>query len=141
MGDGVIPLQPLARYSDLLREHFEHPRHVGTFAEDDRTVGTGWVGAPTLGNVIKLQIKVTPLGVITDVCFKAYGGVAAIALCSWVSEWLHGKTLDEAATMDNTRLAEQLSLPALEIQSAVWVERALRAALADYQRKASPTAR
>jgi nitrogen fixation NifU-like protein len=98
-------------------------------------VGTGRLGAPALGNVIKLQIKVAPPGVIIDACFKVYGGVALIAAASWISVWVKEKTLSEAAAVHNTWLAEQMRLPPAEIQGAVWVERALRAALADYQAK------
>lgn len=126
-------------YSDIIREHFEHSRNVGSFAIDDVTIGTGRTGAPGLGNMIQLQIKMTQQ-TVADTRFKAYGSIGIIAAGSWVSEWLKGKTLEHAAGIDNAWIAEQLALPATQIQSAVLVEAAVIAAVADYNAKRASSA-
>ncbi|MEE4379207.1 MAG: iron-sulfur cluster assembly scaffold protein [Candidatus Competibacteraceae bacterium] len=127
-------------YSDIIREHFDHPRNVGTFLAEERTIGTGRKGAPALGNMLQLQIKVMQHPVIADTRFKAYGNVGIIAAASWVSEWLKGKTLEQAADIDNALITEQLALPATQIQSAVLVEAVVIAAVADYQAKQADNA-
>jgi len=127
-------------YSDIIRDHFEHPRNVGTFAVDDVTIGTGRRGTPALGNMMQLQIKVMQQTVIADTRFKAYGSVAIIAAGSWVSEWLKGKTLEQAADIDNAWIAEQLALPATQIQSVVLIETVVMAAVAAYNAKQADNA-
>ncbi|MEZ5584252.1 MAG: iron-sulfur cluster assembly scaffold protein [Candidatus Competibacteraceae bacterium] len=122
-------------YSDVIREHFYHPRNVGTFHAEEATVGTGRKGSPGSGNMIQLQIKVMQQTVIADTRFKAYGGVSMIAAGSWISEWLKGKTLEQAAGIDNAWIAEQLTLPATQIRTAVLMEAAVIAAVADYNAK------
>jgi len=128
-------------YGEIICEHFEQPRNVGTFDVDDATIGTGRVGAPVFGDKIQLQIKVTQQAVIADTRFKAYGSVTTIAAGSWVSEWLKGKTLEQATVIENAWIAEQLELPAAHIQSAVLVEAAVTAAVTDYNAKRAVNAR
>lgn len=123
-------------YSDKVIDHYENPRNVGSFAKDDTDVGTGMVGAPACGDVMKLQIKVDPItGVISDAKFKTYGCGSAIASSSLVTEWVKGKSLDEAATIRNTQIAEELALPPVKIHCSILAEDAIKAAVDDYRNK------
>lgn len=122
-------------YSDKVVDHYENPRNVGSFSKDDPGVGTGMVGAPACGDVMKLQIKVSPLGIIEDAKFKTYGCGSAIASSSLVTEWVKGKTLDEALTIKNTRIAEELALPPVKIHCSILAEDAIKAAVEDYKAK------
>ena len=121
-------------YSPQLIDHYENPRNVGSFAKDELDIGTGMVGAPACGDVMKLQIKVTD-GVITDARFKTYGCGSAIASSSLVTEWVKGKTLDEAGTIKNTQIAKELALPPVKIHCSILAEDAVKAAVADYRKK------
>ena len=122
-------------YSNKVIDHYENPRNVGKFEIDD-TIGTGMVGAPACGDVMKLQIKVdNDTGIITDAKFKTYGCGSAIASSSLVTEWLKGKTLDEAGTIKNSSIAEELALPPVKIHCSILAEDAIKAALADYKSK------
>jgi nitrogen fixation protein NifU and related proteins len=122
-------------YSEKVIDHYENPRNVGSFDKGDDSVGTGMVGAPACGDVMKLQIKVSDDGVIEDARFKTYGCGSAIASSSLVTEWVKGKTLDEAATIRNTQIAEELALPPVKIHCSILAEDAIRAAIEDYRRK------
>jgi nitrogen fixation protein NifU and related proteins len=123
-------------YSDKVIDHYENPRNVGSFAKDESGIGTGMVGAPACGDVMKLQIKVDDdTGIITDAKFKTYGCGSAIASSSLVTEWLKGKTLDEAGTIKNSEIAEELALPPVKIHCSILAEDAIRAAIKDYQSK------
>jgi len=122
-------------YSDKVLDHYENPRNVGTMDKDDTSVGTGMVGAPACGDVMKLQIKVGADGVIEDAKFKTYGCGSAIASSSLVTEWVKGKTLDQARTIKNSQIAEELALPPVKIHCSVLAEDAIRAAIEDYQSK------
>ncbi len=122
-------------YSDKVIDHYENPRNVGSFDKADAGVGTGMVGAPACGDVMKLQIKVNEAGVIEDARFKTYGCGSAIASSSLVTEWVKGKTLDEAATIKNTQIAEELALPPVKIHCSILAEDAIKAAVADYRNK------
>jgi nitrogen fixation NifU-like protein len=124
-------------YSDKVIDHYENPRNVGSFDKDDTTVGTGMVGAPACGDVMKLQIKVNDSGIIEDAKFKTYGCGSAIASSSLVTEWLKGKTLDQAATIKNTEIAEHLALPPVKIHCSILAEDAIQAAIDDYRKKHS----
>ena len=125
-------------YSDKVIDHYENPRNVGSFEKDDPTVGTGMVGAPACGDVMKLQIKVDDVtGIITDAKFKTYGCGSAIASSSLVTEWLKGKTLDEAGTIKNSRIAEELALPPVKIHCSILAEDAITAAVHDYRNRHS----
>jgi nitrogen fixation NifU-like protein len=119
-------------YSSQVVDHYENPRNVGTLDKNDLNVGTGMVGAPACGDVMKLQIKVNPEGIIEDAKFKTYGCGSAIASSSLVTEWVKGKTLDEAATIKNTHIAEELALPPVKIHCSILAEDAIKAAIADY---------
>jgi nitrogen fixation NifU-like protein len=121
-------------YSDKVLDHYENPRNVGTFDEDDK-VGTGMVGAPACGDVMKLQIKVNDDGVIEDAKFKTYGCGSAIASSSLLTEWVKGKTLTEASLIKNTDIAEELALPPVKIHCSVLAEDAISAAIEDYKSK------
>ena len=121
-------------YSDKVIDHYENPRNVGSFATDDDTVGTGMVGAPACGDVMKLQIKVTD-GIITDAKFKTYGCGSAIASSSLVTEWVKGRTLEEAGSISNSEIAEELALPPVKIHCSILAEDAIKAAVADYRKK------
>ena len=121
-------------YSDKVLDHYENPRNVGTFEDDDQ-VGTGMVGAPACGDVMKLQIKVSQDGVIEDAKFKTYGCGSAIASSSLVTEWVKGKSIDEAAALKNTEIAEELCLPPVKIHCSVLAEDAIKAAVSDYRKK------
>jgi nitrogen fixation NifU-like protein len=122
-------------YSDKVLDHYENPRNVGSFAKDDAGVGTGMVGAPACGDVMKLQIKVGPDGRIEDAKFKTYGCGSAIASSSLVTEWVKGKTLDQATSIKNTQIAEELALPPVKIHCSILAEDAIKAAVADYRKK------
>lgn len=123
-------------YSDKVIDHYENPRNVGSFDKNDTGVGTGMVGAPACGDVMKLQIKVDDdTGIITDAKFKTYGCGSAIASSSLVTEWLKGKTLDEAGTIKNSAIAEELALPPVKIHCSILAEDAIKAAVADYRTK------
>ncbi len=122
-------------YSDKVLDHYENPRNVGTMEADDPSVGTGMVGAPACGDVMRLQIKVSDDGVIEDARFKTYGCGSAIASSSLLTEWVKGKTLDEAGQIKNTELVEELALPPVKIHCSVLAEDAIKAAIADYRDK------
>ncbi len=123
-------------YSDKVLDHYENPRNVGSFEKDDPTVGTGMVGAPACGDVMKLQIKVGSGGVIEDAKFKTYGCGSAIASSSLLTEWVKGKTLDQASEIKNTDIAEELALPPVKIHCSVLAEDAIKAAITDLKSKA-----
>ena len=123
-------------YSEQVIDHYENPRNVGSFGKEDEDVGTGMVGAPACGDVMKLQIKVDKeTGLITDAKFKTYGCGSAIASSSLVTEWVKGKTLDEAATLKNSTIAEHLSLPPVKIHCSILAEDAIKAAVDDYRKR------
>lgn len=123
-------------YSAKVIDHYENPRNVGSFSKDDPDVGTGLTGAPACGDVMKLQIRVNPnTGVIEDAKFKTYGCGSAIASSSLVTEWIKGKTLDEAKTIRNTQIAQELSLPPVKIHCSILAEDAIKAAVDDYRKK------
>ncbi len=123
-------------YSDKVIDHYENPRNVGSFDKTDENVGTGMVGAPACGDVMKLQIKVdNDTGIITDAKFKTYGCGSAIASSSLVTEWVKGKTLDEAGTIKNSEIAEELALPPVKIHCSILAEDAIKAAIKDYKDK------
>ena len=122
-------------YSNKLLDHYNNPRNVGAMDKNDAQVGTGLVGAPACGDVMKLQIRVTPDGVIEDAKFKTFGCGSAIASSSLITEWVKGKTLDEASDIRNTAIAEHLSLPPVKIHCSVLAEDAIKAAVEDYVMK------
>jgi nitrogen fixation NifU-like protein len=123
-------------YSNQVIDHYENPRNVGSFAKSEDNVGTGMVGAPACGDVMKLQIKVDPItGVITDAKFKTYGCGSAIASSSLVTEWVKGKTVDEASSIKNSQIAEELALPPVKIHCSILAEDAIKAAVNDYRNK------
>ena len=122
-------------YSDKVLDHYENPRNVGKMDEADKNVGTGMVGAPACGDVMRLQIKVNNEGVIEDAKFKTYGCGSAIASSSLLTEWVKGKNLDEAASIKNTEIAQELSLPPVKIHCSVLAEDAIKAAVQDYRDK------
>ena len=125
-------------YSDKVIDHYENPRNVGSFEKDDPTVGTGMVGAPACGDVMKLQIKVdNDTGIITDAKFKTYGCGSAIASSSLVTEWVKGKTLDQAGSIKNSQIAEELALPPVKIHCSILAEDAIKAAVNDYRNRHS----
>ena len=123
-------------YSNQVIDHYENPRNVGSFDKSDESVGTGMVGAPACGDVMKLQIKVDDdTGIITDARFKTYGCGSAIASSSLVTEWVKGKTLDQAETIKNSEIAEELALPPVKIHCSILAEDAIKAAINDYRKK------
>ncbi len=122
-------------YSNQVIDHYENPRNVGSFDKGDDSVGTGMVGAPACGDVMKLQIKVNEQGIIEDARFKTYGCGSAIASSSLVTEWVKGKTLDQATTIKNTQIAEELALPPVKIHCSILAEDAIKAAVEDYRKK------
>jgi nitrogen fixation NifU-like protein len=122
-------------YSEKVIDHYENPRNVGSFDKGDDSVGTGMVGAPACGDVMKLQIKVNTEGVITDAKFKTYGCGSAIASSSLVTEWVKGKTLDQAGTIKNSDIAGELALPPVKIHCSILAEDAIKAAIEDYRKK------
>ena len=127
-------------YSEQVLDHYENPRNVGSFDKGDDTVGTGMVGAPACGDVMKLQIKVNEAGVIEDAKFKTFGCGSAIASSSLATEWLKGKSVDEALKIDNMDIVEELALPPVKIHCSVLAEDAIKAAIKDYQEKNGITA-
>lgn len=124
-------------YSEQVIDHYENPRNVGSFDKNDPTVGTGMVGAPACGDVMKLQIRVED-GIIKDARFKTYGCGSAIASSSLITEWVKGKTLDEAGSIKNSQIAEELSLPPVKIHCSILAEDAIKAAIDDYRNRHSP---
>jgi nitrogen fixation NifU-like protein len=122
-------------YSEKVLDHYENPRNVGSFNKDDEDVATGMVGAPACGDVMRLQIKVGKDGIIEDAKFKTYGCGSAIASSSLVTEWVKGKTLDQALEIKNTQIAEELALPPVKIHCSILAEDAIKAAVADYKQK------
>lgn len=122
-------------YSDKVMDHYQNPRNVGAFDKSDSRVGTAMVGAPALGDVMKLQIMVNESGIIEDACFKTYGCGSAIASSSLVTEWVKGKTLDEAMAIRNTQIADELSLPPVKIHCSILAEDAIKAAVRNYKEK------
>jgi len=122
-------------YSDKVLDHYENPRNVGAFDKSDTSVGTGMVGAPACGDVMKLQIKVSESGIIEDARFKTYGCGSAIASSSLVTEWVKGKTLDQAMDIRNTQIAEELALPPVKIHCSILAEDAIKAAVQNYKEK------
>ncbi|AKM31828.1 Fe-S cluster assembly scaffold IscU [Pandoraea faecigallinarum] len=127
-------------YSKEVLDHYENPRNVGSFEKGDDAVGTGMVGAPACGDVMKLQIRVNEAGVIEDAKFKTYGCGSAIASSSLVTEWVKGKTLDQALEIKNTEIAQELALPPVKIHCSILAEDAIKAAVADYKQKHGQTA-
>ena len=125
-------------YSDKVLDHYENPRNVGSFQKEDSNVGTGMVGAPACGDVMKLQIKVNEKGVIEDARFKTYGCGSAIASSSLLTEWVKGKTLHEAGEIKNSQIAEELALPPVKVHCSVLAEDAIKAAITDFKQKNSP---
>lgn len=122
-------------YSDKVIDHYENPRNVGSFNKDDDDVGTGMVGAPACGDVMKLQIKVNEQGIIEDAKFKTYGCGSAIASSSLITEWVKGKSLDDALAIKNSDIAEELELPPVKVHCSILAEDAVKAAVADYRKK------
>ncbi|WP_455202171.1 Fe-S cluster assembly scaffold IscU [Kaarinaea lacus] len=125
-------------YSDKVLDHYENPRNVGSFEKDDPSVGTGMVGAPACGDVMRLQIKVNDSGIIEDARFKTYGCGSAIASSSLLTEWVKGKTLDEAQEIKNTEIAEELALPPVKVHCSVLAEDAIKAAIKNYHDNQDP---
>ncbi|CAM3087061.1 MULTISPECIES: Fe-S cluster assembly scaffold IscU [Vibrio] len=122
-------------YSEKVIDHYENPRNVGSFDKEDPSVGSGMVGAPACGDVMRLQIKVSPEGIIEDAKFKTYGCGSAIASSSLVTEWVKGKSIDEAAAIKNAEIAEELELPPVKVHCSILAEDAIKAAVADYKKK------
>ena len=122
-------------YSDKVIDHYENPRNVGTFDKNDESVGTGMVGAPACGDVMRLQIKVNDEGIIEDAKFKTYGCGSAIASSSLITEWVKGKSLDDALAIKNSEIAEVLELPPVKIHCSILAEDAVKAAVADYRKR------
>jgi nitrogen fixation NifU-like protein len=122
-------------YSEKVIEHYENPHNVGTLDKDDPSVGTGLVGAPACGDVMRLQIRVSEAGVIEDAKFKTFGCGSAIASSSLATEWIKGKSIDEAATVKNSQIAEELNLPPVKIHCSVLAEDAIKSAIEDYKKK------
>ncbi|CAL4325812.1 Iron-sulfur cluster assembly scaffold protein IscU [Buchnera aphidicola (Eriosoma lanigerum)] len=122
-------------YSKKVIDHYENPRNVGSFSENDINIGSGLVGAPACGDVMKLQIKVNNEGIIEDACFKTYGCGSAIASSSLITEWIKGKSLQEAENIKNTNIAKELELPPVKIHCSILAEDAIKAAISDYKSK------
>lgn len=122
-------------YSDKVIDHYENPRNVGSFDKNDDSIGTGMVGAPACGDVMKLQIKVNEAGIIEDAKFKTYGCGSAIASSSLITEWVKGKSLDEAMSIKNSEIAEELELPPVKVHCSILAEDAIKAAVSDYKKK------
>ena len=122
-------------YSEKLIDHYENPRNVGSMDKNESSVGTGLVGAPACGDVMKLQIKVTPEGIIEDAKFKTFGCGSAIASSSLITEWVKGKSLDEAGSIKNSQIAEELALPPVKVHCSILAEDAIKAAISDYKTK------
>lgn len=125
----------MASYSDKVIDHYENPRNVGTLDKDDPNVGTGLVGAPACGDVMRLQLKISDDGIIEDAKFKTFGCGSAIASSSLVTEWVKGRKVDEALAISNSAIAEELALPPVKIHCSVLAEDAIKAAIADYKKK------
>tara|TARA_B100000035_G_scaffold196983_1_gene168332 strand:+ start:2466 stop:2861 length:396 start_codon:yes stop_codon:yes gene_type:complete len=128
-------------YSEKVIDHYENPRNVGSFDKEDRNVGTGMVGAPACGDVMKLQIKVNQNGIIEEAKFKTYGCGSAIASSSLVTEWVKGKSVEDAAKIRNTEIASELSLPPVKIHCSILAEDAIKAAVEDYKKKSGTESR
>jgi nitrogen fixation NifU-like protein len=128
-------------YSDKVLDHYENPRNVGSFDSADTSVGTGMVGAPACGDVMKLQIKVNSNGVIEDARFKTYGCGSAIASSSLLTEWVKGKTLEQASEIKNSQIAEELALPPVKVHCSVLAEDAIKAAISDFRQKSGGACR
>ena len=122
-------------YSDKVIDHYENPRNVGSFDKSDESIGTGMVGGPACGDVMKLQIKVNESGIIEDAKFKTYGCGSAIASSSLITEWVKGKSLDEAMSIKNSEIAEELELPPVKVHCSILAEDAIKAAVSDYKKK------
>ena len=122
-------------YSEKVIEHYENPRNVGSFDKDDPSIGTGLVGAPACGDVMKLQLKITDEGIIEDAKFKTFGCGSAIASSSLATEWVKGMSIDQAMAIKNTQIVDELNLPPVKIHCSVLAEDAIKAAIADYQKK------
>ncbi len=122
-------------YSEKVIDHYENPRNVGSFDKEDPSIGSGMVGAPACGDVMKLQIKVSPEGIIEDAKFKTYGCGSAIASSSLITEWVKGKSIDEAAAIKNAEIAEELELPPVKVHCSILAEDAIKAAVSDYKKK------
>lgn len=122
-------------YSNKVIDHYENPRNVGSFDKNDESVGTGMVGAPACGDVMRLQIKVNGEGIIEDAKFKTYGCGSAIASSSLITEWVKGKSLDDALAIKNSEIAEELELPPVKVHCSILAEDAIKAAVADYKKK------
>ena len=122
-------------YSDKVIDHYENPRNVGSFDKSDESIGTGMIGAPACGDVMKLQIKVNESGIIEDAKFKTYGCGSAIASSSLITEWVKGKSLDEAMSIKNSEIAEELELPPVKVHCSILAEDAIKAAVSDYKKK------
>lgn len=122
-------------YSEKVLDHYENPRNVGSFDKSDESIGTGMVGAPACGDVMKLQIKVNESGIIEDAKFKTYGCGSAIASSSLITEWVKGKSLDEAMSIKNSEIAEELELPPVKVHCSILAEDAIKAAVSDYKKK------
>ena len=122
-------------YSDKVIDHYENPRNVGSFDKSDESIGTGMVGAPACGDVMKLQIKVNESGIIEDAKFKTYGCGSAIASSSLITEWVKGKSLDEAMSIKNSEIAEELEFPPVKVHCSILAEDAIKAAVSDYKKK------
>ena len=122
-------------YSDKVIDHYENPRNVGSFDKSDESIGTGMVGAPACGDVMKMQIKVNESGIIEDAKFKTYGCGSAIASSSLITEWVKGKSLDEAMSIKNSEIAEELELPPVKVHCSILAEDAIKAAVSDYKKK------
>jgi nitrogen fixation NifU-like protein len=128
-------------YSDKVLDHYENPRNVGSFEKDDPSVGTGMVGAPACGDVMRLQIKVNESGIIEDARFKTYGCGSAIASSSLLTEWVKGKSLEEAQQIKNTQIAEELALPPVKVHCSVLAEDAIKAAISNYRENQGETSK
>jgi nitrogen fixation NifU-like protein len=124
-------------YSEKVIDHYENPRNVGSFDKNDPSIATGMVGAPACGDVMKLQLKISDVGIIEDAKFKTYGCGSAIASSSLVTEWVKGKSIDEAAEIKNTAIAEELALPPVKIHCSILAEDAIKAAIEDYKAKSA----
>lgn len=122
-------------YSEKVIDHYENPRNVGGFDKNDPTIATGMVGAPACGDVMKLQLKINAAGIIEDAKFKTYGCGSAIASSSLITEWVKGKTIEEAGSIKNTDIAEELALPPVKIHCSILAEDAIKAAIEDYKKK------
>jgi nitrogen fixation NifU-like protein len=133
--DSINVFEKIMAYSDKVIDHYENPRNVGSFDKDDRGVGTGMVGAPACGDVMKLQIKVDENGIIRDARFKTYGCGSAIASSSLVTEWVKGMHIDDASNLRNSQIAEELALPPVKIHCSILAEDAIKAAISDYRNK------